>query len=103
TETIVQPEPDGTGGAVRAAIDVVRASSTVLVLPGDHALIPTEAIARLLEDHHAAGAAATVLTTEMDDPGSYGRIVRDGAGDVERIVETKHPEDVPPEALTIRE
>ena len=39
----------------------------------------------------AAGAAATVMTTELDEPGSYGRIVRDADGDLERIVEAKHP------------
>jgi bifunctional UDP-N-acetylglucosamine pyrophosphorylase/glucosamine-1-phosphate N-acetyltransferase len=43
------------------------------------------------------------MTVELDDPGSYGRIVRNGSGEVERIVETKHPEDVPAEILAIRE
>ena len=37
----------------------------------------------------AAGAAATVMTTELEDPGSYGRVVRDADGEVERIVEAK--------------
>ena len=36
TETVVQPEPDGTGGAVRAALELVREAETVLVLSGDH-------------------------------------------------------------------
>ncbi|MGH2950879.1 MAG: NTP transferase domain-containing protein, partial [Solirubrobacterales bacterium] len=89
TETIEQPKPDGTGGAVRAAHDLVRDSETVVVLSGDHPLITAEIIAAILETHHAAGAAATVMTVELDDPASYGRIVRDEAGDVERIVETK--------------
>jgi bifunctional UDP-N-acetylglucosamine pyrophosphorylase / glucosamine-1-phosphate N-acetyltransferase len=103
TETVIQPEPDGTGGAVRAALDLVRKSETVVVLPGDHALISRGVFERLLAHHEEAGAAATVVTTEMEDPGSYGRIVRDASGDVERIVETKNPEDVPPEELAIRE
>jgi len=103
TETVVQPRADGTGGAVRAALDLVRASETVVVLPGDHPLITGEAVAALLEAHRALRADATVLTVELDDPGSYGRIVRDASGDVEAIVETKHPEAVPPEQLAIRE
>ena len=47
TETVVQPEPDGTGGAVRAAHDIVRDSDTVVVLSGDHPLINAEIISAL--------------------------------------------------------
>ena len=57
TETVVQPEPDGTGGAVRAAHDIVRDSDTVVVLSGDHPLINAEIISALLDTHSAAGAA----------------------------------------------
>ena len=39
TETVVQPQPDGTGGAVRAALDLVRDSDTVVVMNGDHPLV----------------------------------------------------------------
>ena len=92
-ETVVQPVADGTGGAVRAALDLVRDGDTVLVLSGDHPMISAEALTELLETHRAAGAAATLMTTELDDPGSYGRIVRDADGEVERIVEAKHPGD----------
>ena len=103
TRTVVQPEADGTGGAVRAAIDLVRDADTVVVIPGDHPLVSGEHVAELLESHAASGAAATVMTLELDDPGSYGRVVRDSTGDVERIVETKHPEGVDPGVLAIRE
>ena len=44
TETVVQPKPDGTGGALRAAADVVRDSDTVIVLSGDHPLVSAEII-----------------------------------------------------------
>jgi bifunctional UDP-N-acetylglucosamine pyrophosphorylase/glucosamine-1-phosphate N-acetyltransferase len=43
------------------------------------------------------------MTVELDDPGQYGRIVRDADGGVERIVETKHPETVPSEILATKE
>jgi bifunctional UDP-N-acetylglucosamine pyrophosphorylase / glucosamine-1-phosphate N-acetyltransferase len=82
----------------------VREAKEVLVLPGDHPLTSTDVIARLLAAHRDAGAAATVLTTEKDEPGSYGRIVRDSGGDVERIVETKGGGgDATPAELAIRE
>jgi bifunctional UDP-N-acetylglucosamine pyrophosphorylase/glucosamine-1-phosphate N-acetyltransferase len=103
TETIVQPEADGTGGALRAAADVVRASDTILILSGDHPLVSAEIIEGLVAAHRDADAAATVMTTEMDDPGSYGRIVRGSNGDIERIVEAKSPGDATPEELAIKE
>ena len=103
TETIVQPEADGTGGALRAASEVVRSSDTVLILSGDHPLISAEIIDELIATHRDADSAATVMTTEMEDPGAYGRIVRNSAGDIERIVEAKSPGDATPEELAIRE
>jgi bifunctional UDP-N-acetylglucosamine pyrophosphorylase/glucosamine-1-phosphate N-acetyltransferase len=103
TETVVQPQSDGTGGAIRAAIDVVRDSGTVLVLSGDHPVISPEAIRALLDAHDASSAGATVMTTELSDPGSYGRIVRSADGELERIVEAKAPGDATPEELQIKE
>ena len=44
-----------------------------------------------------------MLTIELDDPGSYGRVVRDAAGEVERVVEAKAGGDATPEQLAIRE
>jgi bifunctional UDP-N-acetylglucosamine pyrophosphorylase/glucosamine-1-phosphate N-acetyltransferase len=103
TETVIQDEADGTGGAVRAAHDIVRDSETVVVLSGDHPLITAEIIVALLTTHSASDAAATVMTVELEDPGAYGRVVRDESGDVERIVEAKRPDEVPPEVLELRE
>jgi bifunctional UDP-N-acetylglucosamine pyrophosphorylase / glucosamine-1-phosphate N-acetyltransferase len=103
TETIVQPEADGTGGALRAAADVVRDSDTVVILSGDHPLVSAQIIDELIATHRDAEAAATVMTTEMEDPGSYGRIVRGPDGDIERIVEAKAPGDATPEELSIKE
>ncbi len=103
TETVVQPQPDGTGGAVRAALALVRDSDTVVVMNADHPLVPPELIANLVDFHRGAGAVATVVTLDRDDPESLGRVVRDPNGEFERIVETKHPEGVPPEVLAIHE
>ena len=102
-ETVVQAEADGTGGAMRAAIEVIRDSEEVVVLSGDHPLLGAGEITRLLETHRGQGAVATLMTVELDDPGQYGRIVRDSEGAVERIVETKHPQSVPQEILGLRE
>ena len=82
---------------------MVRESATVAVLSGDHPVVSAESIRELLEAHVADGAAATVLTAELADPGSYGRIVRDSDGGLERIVEAKAPGDATEEELAIRE
>jgi bifunctional UDP-N-acetylglucosamine pyrophosphorylase/glucosamine-1-phosphate N-acetyltransferase len=98
-----QREGEGTGSAVLAARDAMEAGEPVLILSGDHPLMSSELIGRLVDTHRAEGAAATLLTTEELDPTGYGRIVRGQDGSVERIVETKSTEGVSPEELAIRE
>jgi bifunctional UDP-N-acetylglucosamine pyrophosphorylase/glucosamine-1-phosphate N-acetyltransferase len=102
-ETVEQPEPDGTGGAIRAALSLIEDSETVLVLSGDVPLLSAATIAGLLEAHAASPAAAMMLTIELDDPAAYGRVVRTTTGDVERVVEAKAAGDADPEQLAIRE
>jgi len=102
-ETVVQPQPDGTGGAIRAALPLIEEAETVLVLSGDHPLISAGDIATLLEAHASSDAAATMLTIELDDPGSYGRVVRGAGGEVERVVEAKAAGDASGDELAIRE
>jgi bifunctional UDP-N-acetylglucosamine pyrophosphorylase / glucosamine-1-phosphate N-acetyltransferase len=75
----------------------------VVVINGDVPLITGAAIRRLVEAHEAAGAAATMATMELDEPGAYGRVVRDSDGSVLRVVEAKTPGDASPEELEIRE
>jgi bifunctional UDP-N-acetylglucosamine pyrophosphorylase / glucosamine-1-phosphate N-acetyltransferase len=102
-ETVVQPQSDGTGGAVRAALPLVLEAETVLVLSGDHPLISAEIISGFLDAHSSSGAAATMMTIELDDPGTYGRVVRDAGGEIERVVEAKADGDATAEELAIRE
>jgi bifunctional UDP-N-acetylglucosamine pyrophosphorylase/glucosamine-1-phosphate N-acetyltransferase len=102
-EIVTQEVADGTGGAIRAAREVIASSETVLVLSGDVPLISSGTIAALIARHERTGAAATLVTAVLDDPGTYGRIVRGADGDVERIVETKTPGDATEEELAIDE
>jgi bifunctional UDP-N-acetylglucosamine pyrophosphorylase/glucosamine-1-phosphate N-acetyltransferase len=101
--TAVQPVPDGTGGAVLAALPDAKPGQPVVVLSGDVPLVSAAAIRELVEAHAHAGAAATMATTILDDATGYGRVVRDAVGHVERVVETKAPGDATPEELQIRE
>ncbi len=102
-ETVVQPESDGTGGAVRAALPLIEEAETVLVLSGDHPLISAEIVSAFLSAHASSGAAATMMTIELEDPGTYGRVVRGAGGEIERVVEAKAGGDASDEELAIRE
>jgi len=100
-ELAVQETPRGTGDAVAAARPALAGfTGDVVVLAGDAALLSAAELRRLLALHREEGAAATVLSFEPDEPGSYGRIVRDAAGRLEAIVEAR---DASPEQLAIRE
>jgi bifunctional UDP-N-acetylglucosamine pyrophosphorylase / glucosamine-1-phosphate N-acetyltransferase len=101
-EVAEQHEGEGTGAAVLAARGVVDPGPFV-VLSGDHPLVTPDQIDRLLAAHREAEAGATLLTTELQDPAGYGRIVRNGDGEFERIVETKDANEVSPDELAIRE
>jgi bifunctional UDP-N-acetylglucosamine pyrophosphorylase/glucosamine-1-phosphate N-acetyltransferase len=100
-DVAVQEEPRGTGDAVRCAREALAGfDGDVLVLNGDVPALRPETIAALVETHRAAGAAATVLSFEPADAAAYGRIVRDDAGALARIVEAR---DASPEELALTE
>ncbi len=83
-----QNEQLGTGHAVMQTAPLLQDwKGTVVVLNGDVPGLRAETIGAFVEHHLRSGAAATVLTAELDDPGGYGRIVRGAAGGLERIVE----------------
>ncbi|MGC9317389.1 MAG: bifunctional UDP-N-acetylglucosamine diphosphorylase/glucosamine-1-phosphate N-acetyltransferase GlmU, partial [Armatimonadota bacterium] len=87
-EVCEQAEQRGTGHAVICAQPALEGfEGNVLVTYADIPLVRPDTLRALLEHHRTEGAAATVLTTELDDPTGYGRIVRDGAGAVSGIVE----------------
>jgi bifunctional UDP-N-acetylglucosamine pyrophosphorylase / glucosamine-1-phosphate N-acetyltransferase len=84
----VQNEPRGTGDAAAAARESLAGfGGDVLVVSGDAAAITSDLLGRLVETHRREDAAATVLSFQRDDPGAYGRIVRDGDGSLSAIVE----------------
>jgi bifunctional UDP-N-acetylglucosamine pyrophosphorylase / glucosamine-1-phosphate N-acetyltransferase len=101
-ELAIQPEANGTGGAVLAAVDHVG-EEPVLVLNGDVPLVTADLLRGLLDAHLTSRAQATLASTELDDPSGYGRVVRRSDGSVARVVETKVIGDATPEELAIRE
>jgi bifunctional UDP-N-acetylglucosamine pyrophosphorylase/glucosamine-1-phosphate N-acetyltransferase len=83
----VQQQPLGTGDSLRAARPQVEGAKQLLVVSGDHPRLSSELLRQLVEEHRASGATATVLSFEPPDPRAYGRVVRDGAGRLQQIVE----------------
>jgi len=84
----VQEVPQGTGDAVRAASAHLEGwRGNVWVLCGDVPGTSAGTLRGLADLHEQSGAAATLLTMELEDPKRYGRVIRDGNGRVARIVE----------------
>ena len=83
---VLQEQQLGTGHAVDQAMPEVADGSLVLVLYGDVPLIRGETLDQLVD---AAAGGLAVITVNLPDPTGYGRIVRDSAGRITRIVEQK--------------
>ena len=97
--TVVQAEQRGTGDALDVALAALPAEVTrVLVLPGDTPLLRPETLAALLAIDPSEPLG--MITTEVDDPFGYGRVVRDGSGRVRAVVEER---DADPDERSIRE
>ena len=100
-QVAVQAEPRGTGDAAAAARQALEGfAGDVLVVTGDAAAITGELLSRLVETHRAQGAAATVLSFELEEPAAYGRIVRNTDGALAAIVEAG---DAGEDELALRE
>src|SRR5690349_5483499 len=98
---IQQPEQKGTGHAVLCGRDQLNSLGGLLViLYGDCPLVRRETIAGLIEAHKASTAACTLISTRLEDPSGYGRVVRDSTDNVQAIVEHKAAN---PEQLRIQE
>ncbi|GAA1427486.1 bifunctional UDP-N-acetylglucosamine diphosphorylase/glucosamine-1-phosphate N-acetyltransferase GlmU [Microlunatus lacustris] len=93
--TVVQgDEAYGTGYAVQCALAALpELHGDVVVTYGDVPLLDGDTLAGLLADHRAQGAAVTVLTAQVADPTGYGRVVRDGSGHVEAVVEQRDADE----------
>ena len=83
----LQEKQLGTGHAVMQAMPSLESGGTVLVLYGDVPLISPETLRALVAA--SDGTKLALLTQDLENPKGYGRIVRDGAGRVARIVEEK--------------
>jgi bifunctional UDP-N-acetylglucosamine pyrophosphorylase/glucosamine-1-phosphate N-acetyltransferase len=86
--TVLQQPQRGTGHAMLVARRAIPSRAKfIILLPGDAPLIRAETLAALARAHRETGAAATILSAEIDSPAGYGRIVRRDDGSVAAIIE----------------
>jgi len=97
-----QDEIPGTGRAVELAVAALPSgfAGDVLVVNGDVPLLDAETLQGLINQHRQAQAAATILSTVLEDATGYGRVVRSADGNLEKLVEHK---DATAEELAINE
>lgn len=97
----LQEEQLGTGHACRIGVEALDCApdDEIIVIPGDMPLVTGATVRSMLETHRSVGAAATLLTAELDEPRAYGRVIR-REGMVAAIVEVK---DASPAQLEIHE
>ena len=96
---VEQGEPLGTGHAVAVTEEALGRAGEILVLSGDDPLVTGRHVRGLLSAHRRTRAAATILTTVVDDPTGFGRIVREGS----QLVGIVQEADASPEVRKIRE
>lgn len=100
-EFVEQRVQRGTGDATMVGLvgldgldgDGADDEGDVLVMPGDTPLLRSETVEALVEHHRSSGAAATVLTSTVEDPTGYGRILRSDGGGVVAVVEERDATD----------
>ncbi|MFJ5718004.1 bifunctional UDP-N-acetylglucosamine diphosphorylase/glucosamine-1-phosphate N-acetyltransferase GlmU [Neobacillus sp. NPDC093127] len=90
----LQEKQLGTAHAVmQAAVMLEEKEGVTIVVCGDTPLITADTMEALFKHHEELKAKATILTSTLDDPTGYGRIIRNENGLVEKIVEHKDATD----------
>ncbi|MEQ8437724.1 MAG: NTP transferase domain-containing protein [Ilumatobacter fluminis] len=100
-----QVEQNGTGDATAIGMAALSGDdydddATVIVVPGDTPLLSADTLDELVASHVANSNAATLLTSVLDDPTGYGRVIR---GKDERVLRIVEQRDAAPEELDVRE
>lgn len=86
----LQDKQLGTGHAVKCASGFLKEKQgTVAIFTGDAPLIKDETVRKFIEFHENGNYKCSLLTSVIDNPSSYGRVIRKPQGELEKIVEFK--------------
>jgi bifunctional UDP-N-acetylglucosamine pyrophosphorylase/glucosamine-1-phosphate N-acetyltransferase len=98
----LESEQRGTGDAARCGMRALPDDfgGEVLIIYGDVPMISAETLAEFARAHRARRSKLSFITVKLADGGAYGRVIRDGGGEVSAIVEAR---DASPAELAIRE
>ena len=100
-KTILQSPQLGTGHAVSMACPYLENfEGQVIILNGDLPLMTEESIRKFIEYHNSKNSDLTIMSTILDDPANYGRIIREKDDSLKCIVEAK---DATPEEISVKE
>jgi bifunctional UDP-N-acetylglucosamine pyrophosphorylase/glucosamine-1-phosphate N-acetyltransferase len=88
-QPVVQEKQLGTGHAVLCAEQACTSAQLIMILCGDTPLIRPETLQAMICQHQDTAAVLTLMTTELDNPVGYGRIISNSSEQVLRIVEQK--------------
>lgn len=100
-KTVLQSPQLGTGHAVSMACQYLENfDGQVIILNGDLPLMTEESIKKFIEYHNSKNSDLTIMSTILDDPANYGRIIREKDDSLKCIVEAK---DASPEEISVKE
>lgn len=89
-EYAVQEEQKGTAHAVKMCFENLEGfTGNVIILSGDVPLISKETLTKLIDTKRITNSKASILTSSIDEPSGYGRIIRNSCGNLEKITEHK--------------
>ena len=97
---VTQSEPKGTGHAVEVALEYCDKVENIVVINGDVPLIENSTIDAMVTSHLRSNAALTLLTADLSEPKTLGRVIRDKNGIVKEIVEVADKYDIESTEMT---
>ena len=100
-KTVLQSPQLGTGHAVSMACPYLEDfEGQVIILNGDLPLMRSESLKKFIDYHNSKNSDLTIMSTILDDPASYGRVIREADNSLKSIVEAK---DTTPEQKAVKE
>ena len=93
-EYVIQKEQKGTGHAIMQCLPSIEDfEGNILILSGDVPLIQTQTLLDFINSHNDNKSSASLISTDLDEPGGYGRIIKNNNQQLAGIVEHKDASD----------